>query len=908
MPTLDERIRTIDNAICRYLDSLDNNDSTRAIISQDILAQLRKLTEHLMLKFYANGNDIGITADNIEKAAEYSQSDGVLKVLYRFRNYLEIVTAYLTLDEENCERLMLKYYDYLLEIKNIVYYNFNTVILHNLDKFPLNQDTALLEYYSKIAEKIMLYPTFTPTASDKYYIQKLKPFFINGRKYYEVTFTPATDKVSKSRRVIAFTSLPVTSNYASKFALVEEHIEILGKTMPILIITGWEVSIRDCEFKNFSSLITGDTRKISYPEQKEVCSYLTRNGYSLTEIMDFSDAAYQKLTNSWRANLRSDRFIQILTRCREIIRSERPGQNILRYLLYCMNNTIIKDQRNDIPNNALSNLYLLNGCRPFDRMPFVQSPLKHNPRLGALFEAIKKKGREHELLARQIKNNTEISGRIFTPVSELAHYGDVAGLAKTYYYRLWERHRERSQIIVNNGFAYINEYKLDTCDIIDKLLTLSNIYDPDYREIISFWLEFLYDDVDSEEKRQILMSMFEQSKVAVIYGSAGVGKSTIINYISHFYADRPKLYLTQTNSAKDNLMRRVDTNHDNCDFNTVASFIKYGSTTEYELLVLDECSTISNADMVKVLNAAKFERILLVGDTYQINSIRFGNWFTAIKAFLPPSSVFELTRPYRTTNLHLLDIWAKVRRMDADVQEFIEMESCSLNVDDSLLSTSKNEEEVILCLNYDGLYGINNINRFLQESNPNPAFQWDIQCYKVGDPVLFLENNRFYSIIYNNMRGTIAGIEILDKDTVNERIQFDIELNTAIASEDTTFFDLRYLGESEKGNSIVRFDVYKNKNVDEDDDHSTSKTIVPFQIAYAVSIHKAQGLEYDSVKIVITDEVDELISHNIFYTAITRAKNDLRIYWTAEVEKKVLGRIAPRNIDDDIEILKKIKQ
>ncbi len=85
-------------------------------------------------------------------------------------------------------------------------------------------------------------------------------------------------------------------------------------------------------------------------------------------------------------------------------------------------------------------------------------------------------------------------------------------------------------------------------------------------------------------------------------------------------------------------------------------------------------------------------------------------------------------------------------------------------------------------------------------------------------------------------------------------------------------FDLIYLGESESGHSIVRFDVYKNKNADEDDDYKTSKTIVPFQIAYAVSIHKAQGLEYDSVKIVITDEVDELISHNIFYTAITHVQ------------------------------------
>jgi len=41
---------------------------------------------------------------------------------------------------------------------------------------------------------------------------------------------------------------------------------------------------------------------------------------------------------------------------------------------------------------------------------------------------------------------------------------------------------------------------------------------------------------------------------------------------------------------------------------------------------------------------------------------------------------------------------------------------------------------------------------------------------------------------------------------------------------------------------------------------------------HAVSIHKAQGLEYDSVKIVITDEVEELVTHNIFYTAITRAR------------------------------------
>ena len=58
--------------------------------------------------------------------------------------------------------------------------------------------------------------------------------------------------------------------------------------------------------------------------------------------------------------------------------------------------------------------------------------------------------------------------------------------------------------------------------------------------------------------------------------------------------------------------------------------------------------------------------------------------------------------------------------------------------------------------------------------------------------------------------------------------------------------------------SEIRFVVNKLKNVD-DDEEENLRTELLFQIAYAVSIHKAQGLEYRSVKIVITDEVDEPI-------------------------------------------------
>lgn len=900
MLTIDSRIQVIDNAICRHIDSI--NGSTRGAISQDILTKLISFVEHIMLKFYANGNDIDDNEENINKAVEFTQINGELKTLFKFRNYLKIISIHYTLDENSSERLMLKYYQYLMQIRNLMQEHFRFPVLHNLNKFPLNLDTALQEYYAKIAERVEQHPAYLGGDSERYYIQKVKPFFVNGKEYHEITFTPANDKISKSNRVIAFTKLPITGFYASRFHLQEDSIEILGKTMPIIIIEGWEVSIRQCEFKNFTFIITGKNNDIPYHEQKEICRFLTESGYTLTEILDFSDIAYEHLTNGWREKLKTAHFISVLDFCRNISKQELPGHNILRYLLYGMNNTIIKAQRDFSPNSKLSNLYLKYGCLQFETAPFMRSTNEHNPQLSVLFECIHVNGRQHELLARQIRNNSEISGMIFTPLSALEHYGDVFSLARQYNATLYYKNREKSRIIIKDGYVFINEYKEDICEIIRFLQSLVGKNDADYSKSIDVWLNSENTDVDCEEKKVILRKMFAQSKVAIIYGSAGVGKSTLIKHISQFFNDSEKLYLTQTNSANENLRRKIKS--DNTEFSTIASFIKYGSTKEYELLVIDECSTVSNKEMVEVLNKANFRRILLVGDTFQISSIRFGNWFSVLKSFMPVNSVFELIHPYRTTDPHLLEMWAKVRVMSDNVQELIDKQSYSLRVDESLLSAVE-EDEAVLCLNYDGLYGINNINRFLQESNPNPAYQWDVQQFKVNDPVLFLENNRFHPIIYNNMRGKIVGIEKLDVGTANERIQFDIELQGMIDSDAEMWCEFKYLGETKDGHSIIRFYVYKNKSTDEDDDGNTSRTIVPFQIAYAVSIHKAQGLEYRSVKIVITDEIDELLTHNIFYTAITRAQKQLKIYWTPEVEHQVLDRIRPRDIENDVNILRR---
>ena len=114
---------------------------------------------------------------------------------------------------------------------------------------------------------------------------------------------------------------------------------------------------------------------------------------------------------------------------------------------------------------------------------------------------------------------------------------------------------------------------------------------------------------------------------------------------------------------------------------------------------------------------------------------------------------------------------------------------------------------------------------------------------------------------------------------------------------------MELLDSPDEARSAIRFSVNKLRNTDENDDDSASD-VVPFQVAYAVSIHKAQGLEYESVKIVITNESEDRISHNIFYTAITRAKDKLKIYWTPETQRKIISGLEQRFNANDVNLLR----
>lgn len=307
-----------------------------------------------------------------------------------------------------------------------------------------------------------------------------------------------------------------------------------------------------------------------------------------------------------------------------------------------------------------------------------------------------------------------------------------------------------------------------------------------------------------------------------------------------------------------------------------------------------EISMISNSDMKNVLEKIKCKLIVLVGDTHQIEAIDFGNWFEMTRHFIKRVAWCELETPYRTKKGELLSFWKKVRNLESDITEHIVHYRYSASLDDTIFE-KKSSDEIILCLNYDGLYGINNINRFLQNNNANSPYKKGVWTYKVGDPVLFNESNRFAPVLYNNLKGTIVQIEPTETG-----VYFSIEIDKAITEWDAEDVGLELVKTLHPGKSVIRFFVHNNVNTDED--IQDEEGIVPFQVSYAVSIHKAQGLEYESVKIVITEEVDEMISLNIFYTAITRTKNMLKIYWSPESQEKIINNFKKTDVSNDATI------
>ena len=889
---IEKNIYNIDSKICGIIDDYKIlHDSQK--VADYVIQFLRTYLETIAARIYAYENPDKPTPIR-GKDKWYTQYIKALKetneygYIWMFHHSLQIVTSHYVPAEDGAVRFMEGHINLLYQLRNHMREMFGLNLMENLEDYPQERNEELNPYYRKIYNSLreIQVEESAEHTKDRYYIMRKKYRFVDGRGFFEYTLAYAQEEITKFDRFVVYSFSDIPDNYSIQCDFAHTSVDFNGIDIDIKCLVAWTVSIRPCELEKIAAIAGYEVTVRSYNTfYRAMMKFLSKKGMNLLDILLADENDYDIYSEQVQIG-QTSKFAEVFNKLRDIIINDKSGCNIIRYLISFLRNDVIRDQLADCPNNRLSYLYLKNEAIPFDEMPYASSLYKHNVTTSRLHRCLDIDYCEHQYLSAIVNSEAYDSNTLYVAIDEksLDYYLYEKDIFNKSLYKSEKQQLRRIESFFN--YLYVKNYFELTKAIIGKLQQYTSEGVRDYLQTINGKKEVI-ERIDDNEKKKIVSNIFKHSRLGMIYGAAGTGKTKVAEHIAKIFDDKNILLLANTNAAKNNLQDRI--NNAFCDCYTVHDYIKNKNSNKiYDLVIVDECSTVCNEDILQLFEKCNSEAYLLLGDIHQIEAIKFGNWFNFARYFIEKNSVYELSIPYRAKNNNtLLDMWSYVRHYDENMFERLQANGYISTLDESIFE--KTEDEIILCLGYDGLYGVNNINRYMQKVNPSNPVEWGNWVYKVGDKVLFNDNKRFGSVLYNNLKGTIVTI-----DRKDEEIVFQIQIDKKISDRDIFYTDLKLHDCACEGKSIVEFSV--KKRIEKDSDTDYSEQVVPFQIAYAVSIHKAQGLEYKSVKVVITEDVDEQISHNIFYTAITRTTDKLKIYLSKETQKKLATKFVESNV------------
>lgn len=747
-------INRCDKEISESIENLARPDEDFDSISEQILPRLDDMCKSALIM---NSMRLGVAQPDLKLAWEQSLlniNTKYLSVFYKGLKYIENRVP----EAGQSGRLMLKYYNFLWQIRKDLKNSHGIDVLKNLEELTPPIDELDKHYYTSVASSVEK-ADFSKSyhSNSRYYIQKKVPFFIGTERYYEITLQLAGIYATKYNRLTVYTKEDIPTNYSIQISYANENIDLWGVESKIKIISDWMVSISPTSLNKFAKILRLPCSLNSrYGEYQALMSFLTNTGINLLDFIDLSQNEFDSMIERIYAKSKTTLFKDILVHLKQMYSESAEyttGKNVIRYLLQNLKEETIEGVLPNAFGKCMNgNLYLASGCYPFENSPLLSDILGGKTTEGHNFRhtlnAVGYDGLEEVRPYLTLKSAIKQTGEIYFEQAAISSSDAIDKYNAQL--DLWER-RNGYSISVDNGFVSIDAYEKNTLFILRTLIELSHIGNSGQKELNNRFLRDNTGVIEDSLKIEAIRTAFVNSRVLLIYGAAGTGKTTLINYISNLMSGRKKLFLTKTHTAKQNLIRRIDNPGTGSEFVSIDSFNRKVNLPDYDVIFVDECSTIDNRSMATFFSKIRSDTfIVLAGDIHQIESIEFGNWFRYAKDIIcVPSANVELLSTWRTDDQNLINLWDEVRNHGDLITEKLAIDGPFSEEIGPGIFDKADEDEVVLCLNYDGKFGLNNMNTYLQNANTaSKAVSWQEWTYKIGDPILFNESQRGSSSNY----------------------------------------------------------------------------------------------------------------------------------------------------------------
>lgn len=473
----------------------------------------------------------------------------------------------------------------------------------------------------------------------------------------------------------------------------------------------------------------------------------------------------------------------------------------------------------------------------------------------------------------------------------------------------------------NNTYIYITRYlsyEKRVGNYIKQLMKEQISFDKDKFAQITAVLTNLQQAIELPNQDQLAAIIAScQRKLSIITGGPGTGKTTTVMLLLwalfQLYPETPKVKICAptgkaANRVKESIYNSLQNERisidtkvlkntlvDDC-FSTIHKLLGYRKNSIYfqhnhdnplncDILIIDESSMIGLplfSKLLDALNQQTIKHIIFLGDKNQLSSVEEGYVFASLVDVKIQQINYAAKDLFSQFSYQTLASY--LRESKRNEQEVAKLSDAILDNEIESLDNCLTNEQTKLC--YPALSEVLRSNHHAE----SPLMQY-LHYAQQQEPATCIINDLIQKFnTQANLCMTNSGT--LGTINLNAEIERVIKLKNGFDSEwyngrPIMILENNYALDLYNGDIGICLIHDGKAKIYFAENKSFSPEVLPkFALAYAITIHKSQGSEYEHVNVILPtssgEEMQSLLTRELVYTAVTRAKKSVTIFGTLE--------------------------